>query len=165
MALSSRWNNRTHAHGTPTTWCCMASGKSLTCAMGTLCVKCTKFVWMLWSILSTSTPMMLSPLPLCLWWGKPLGHHGPTFAYTWQIVTMCRHTKTCLLSQYIKKHTQKKTKNLKTGYGIRYICHNMSLLVVVAYPDLCGSLSLHRGSRLWWWSVSTTMERSLLGRG
>ena len=143
----------------------MASGKSPTCTMDTLCVKRTKFVWILWSVLSTSTPMMSSPLPLHLWWGKLSGHCGPTSAYTWQIVTMYRKTKTCLLSHYIKKHkTFNNSKNLKRGFGIRYLCRHMSLLVG-ACMDLHGSLSLHRGSHRWQWSATATMERSPLGMG
>ena len=144
----------------------MASRNSSTCTMGTLCVKCTKFVWMLWSVYSASTPMMSSPLSLRLWQGKLSGHRGPTSAYTWHIVTMCRHTKTCLLSQYIKKHNKfNNSKNLKSGFGIHYLCLHMPLLMVGACPNIHGSLSLHRDSHRRQWSTSATMERSLLGRG
>ena len=161
MALASHRNNWTHAHGTPTTWRCIASGKSSTCAMGTVCVKHTSFVWMLWSIRSASTPMISSPLPLRRWKGKPSNRYGPTFAYTGQIFTMCRHTK----NMYFESIYQKTPKKLKNGFGIHYLCHHMPLLVAGACPYLHGSLSLHKGSHLWQWFISTTMQRSLLGRG
>ena len=50
-------------------------------------------------------------------------------------------------SKYQK--TQKKinnSKNFKSGFGIRYLCHHMLLLVVGACPDIHGILSLHRDS-------------------
>ena len=144
----------------------MASVKSSTCAMGTLCVKHTKFVWMLWSIYSASTPMMSSPLLLCLWWGKPSSHRGPISAYTWQFVSMCRHTKTCLFSQYIKKHKKfNNSKNLKRGFGIRYLYYHMLLLVVGACPDLPENLFPHGDNHWWQRSAAATMQRSQLGRG
>ena len=145
----------------------MASGNSSTCTMGTLCVKHMKFVWILWSIYSTSTPMISSYLPLVWWWGKPFGCHGPTYAYTWQIVTMCCHTKTCLLSLYIKKHKKfNNSKNFKNKrVGIRYQCHHMLLLAVGACRDLPKNLSPHRGNHRCQLSAAATMERNQLGRG
>ena len=135
--------------------------------MGTLCVRSTKLVWMLWSVHSVSTPIMSSLLPLRLWWGNPSGYHGPTSTYIWQDVTMCCHAKTCLLSLYIKKHKKinnsKKFKNKRVG--IRYQCHRMLTLVVEAYQDLPENLSLHRGNHWWKLSATATMERSQLDRG
>ena len=83
-------------------------------------------------------------------------------------VSLCVVTpKTCLLISYIKKHTQKNLNNskIKSGFGISYLCLHKLLLVVGACLDHHKSQFLHRDSHLWWWAVSTTMERTLLGRG
>ena len=41
----------------------------------------------------------------------------------------------------------------------------MLILVVMACPDLPGSLSLHKGSPLWQQFIIVTMEKSLLDKG
>ena len=74
--------------------------------------------------------------------------------------------KTCLLNLYIKKHTKNLIiQKLKSGFRILYLCLRRPLLVVGEYLGLRRSLSLHRGSHLWRWSISSTMERNLLGKG
>ena len=120
MSLASQRNTWTHAHGTPTTWCYMASGKSSTCAMGTLCVKRMKFVWMIWSVRSASTPMISSPLPLRRWWGKAYDHHVPTSACIWQSITICQRIKNMSFWFHISKNT-KKNNNSKNKLESRFI--------------------------------------------
>ena len=68
----------------------------------------------------------------------------------------------------IYQKTQKKinnSKNIKRGFGIRYLCLHILLLVVGACTNLPGNLSLHRDSHQWKWSAPATMERSPLGCG
>ena len=128
-------------------------------------VPCVSSVQSLCGCFGASAPMMSSPLPLHLWWGKLSRHCAPTFAYTWQIVIMCHHTKTCLLSQYIKKHKKiYNSKNLKMGFGIHYLCHHMPLLVVEACPGLPRNLFPHRDNHRWQLSATATMEISQLGK-
>ena len=86
--------------------------------------------------------------------------------HTHDRLSLCVVTPKHVFWVNISKNTKKinNSKNLKSGFEIHYLCRHMPLLGVGAYPDLHGSLSLHRGSCLWWWSISATMERNLLGR-
>ena len=133
--------------------------------MGTLCVNRTKFVWMLWSVRSASAPVISSPLPLLRWWGNPSCRHGPTSAYTWQSINMCRHTKNMSFDFIYQKTKKLNNSKIKSGFGIHYLCLHKPLLVVGACMDHHKSQSLHRDNHIWWWDVSATMERTLLGRG
>ena len=105
---------------------------------------------------------------------SPLSMMRESIRLSWS--NICIHVIDC---HYVSSHqnmsfesiyqkTQKKLiiqKTLKRGFGIRYQCHRMLLLVVGACRDLPGNLSPHRGNHRWQLSVIATMERNQLDRG
>ena len=94
----------------------------------------------------------------------------PSWSYICIYMTDCHYVSSHqkhVFWFHTSKNGKKKLNNskIKIGFGILYLCLGNPLLVVGAYLGIYGSLSLHRGSRLWRWSVFATMERNLLGRG
>ena len=54
---------------------------------------------------------------------------------------------------------------MKNRVRIRYQCHCMPILVLVACQGLPENLSPHRGNHRWKLSTTATMERNQLDRG
>ena len=108
-------------------------------------------------IITSSPPSMMRKSIRPLW--------SYIFIYMIDCHYVSSHQKHVFWFHISKNKKNKNNSKIKSGCGIHYLCLHKSLLVVGACLGHCGSLSLHRDSHLWRWAISTTMKRTLLGRG
>ena len=145
----------------------MASGKSSTCAMGTLCVSLMKLVEFFGASAPHPHPWYHLLFPSVYDEGILLVSMVPHLHTNGRYHYVSSPKNMSFWFHIIKKIQKKlnKSKFKKERVEIHYLYRHMLILVVAACPGPPGNLSPHRSSHRWQLSILTTTEISQLDMG